>query len=301
MGVAHTVETRAPVDHRGGGAVVAALRPRQWLKNVLVLAAPGAAGVMSEPAAGASVACAFGALCMVSSAGYLVNDVLDRESDRRHPTKQHRPIASGAVHHRVALVVALALVLTGLAVALIVSWETAAMVGAYGAVTFSYSTMLKHIELLDILAVSLGFLLRMVTGAVAADVFMSDWFLVVAAFGSLFMVVGKRHAERRELGEEAGELRSTLDAYSPAFTEQLLTVCLGVILLAYFLWAFETDTMEPLAVRISILPFVYVVLRYRLQLDRGLGAAPEDLVLGDRGLQLGGLVWTIVFAAAVYL
>ncbi|MCP5025548.1 MAG: decaprenyl-phosphate phosphoribosyltransferase [Actinomycetia bacterium] len=299
--MAHTVETGAPVEHRGGGAVVAALRPRQWLKNILVLAAPGAAGVLSEASIAASVACAFGALCLVSSAGYLVNDVLDREVDRRHPTKRYRPIAAGALHHRVALVLALGLVTAGLALALIVSWETAALVGAYGAVTFSYSTMLKHIELLDILAVSLGFLLRMVTGAVAAEVAMSDWFLVVAAFGSLFMVVGKRHAERNELGERAGELRSTLAAYTPAFTEQLLTVCLGVILLAYFLWAFETDTMEPLAVRVSILPFVYVVLRYRLQLDRGMGAAPEDLVLGDRGLQWGGLAWAMVFTAAVYL
>ncbi|MCP3911157.1 MAG: decaprenyl-phosphate phosphoribosyltransferase [Actinomycetia bacterium] len=299
--MANTVQTRAPTGHSGGGGLVAALRPRQWLKNVLVLAAPGAAGVLSEASTAASVVCAFGALCLVSSAGYLVNDVLDREVDRRHPTKCHRPIASGALHHRVALLMAGVLVAAGLSVALIVGWETAALVAAYGTVTLSYSTVLKHIELLDILAVSLGFLLRMVTGAVGADVPMSDWFLVVAAFGSLFMVVGKRHAERRELGDAAAELRSTLAAYSPAFTEQLLTVCLGVILLSYFLWAFETATMEPLAVRLSILPFVYVVLRYRLQLDRGLGSAPEDLVLGDRGLQVGGLIWAVVFGAAVYL
>ena len=161
--------------------------------------------------------------------------------------------------------------------------------------------LVESVELLDILAVSLGFLLRMATGAAAAGVPMSDWFLVVAAFGSLFMVVGKRHAERRELGEQAADLRPTLAAYSPVFTEQLLTVCLGVILLAYFLWAFENDAMEPLATRLSIVPFVYVVLRYRLQLDRGLGSAPEDLVLGDRGLQIGGLVWAFVFGAAVYL
>ena len=283
--------------------VIRALRPKQWAKNVLVVAAPGAAGVLSQGDVLGKVALAFVAFCLVSSATYLLNDVRDLESDRLHPTKRHRPIAAGelAVPHAIALGVLLLAV--GLAVAALVRLEFLIVAVVYVAITASYTMWLKHVAVVDIVAIASGFILRAVAGGVAADVPLSRWFLIVASFGSLFVVSGKRHGEHIDLGDEGAEVRPTLGAYSRNYLQYVWTMTSGVTVAAYCLWAFEMAPREEAVpfYELSIVPFVTFILRYAMLLEQGHGGAPEDVVLGDRTLLVLAALWAAVFGAGVYV
>ena len=277
-------------------------RPKQWVKNVLVFAAPGAAGVLDDPAQLARTVVAFVALCLAASATYFLNDALDAEADRSHPTKRDRPIAAGHVSPRLAFSMAVLLALAALAISVPVTrGELALVIGGYIVLTASYSVWLKHEPVVDIGAVAAGFVLRAIAGGVATDVEISDWFLIVAAFGSLFMVTGKRHAEQIELGDDSGSHRSTLEEYSTSFLLFVRGVAASVTVTAYCLWAFEnpTATGDETAFRLSIVPFVLAILRYAHLIEQGRGGAPEDLVLGDRVLQVLGFLWLATFAVGV--
>ena len=199
-------------------ALLRTARPKQWLKNVLVFSAPAAAGVLDEPRHLAETFVAFAAFCLAASGTYFLNDALDHEADRQHPVKRSRPIAAGALDPGVAKGVAVVLVLAGIGLAAPLNGgRLAAVVGGYVALTFSYSTWLKHEAVLDLAAVAAGFVLRAIAGGVATNVGISDWFLIVAGAGSLFIVTGKRHAEQVELGDAGIGHRSTLGAYSTQF------------------------------------------------------------------------------------
>ena len=278
-------------------------RPRQWTKNVLVVAAPGAAGVLAEPPVLVSVALAFVAFCLTSSGTYFLNDVRDVESDRRHPLKRHRPVAAGAVAVPAATGLGIALLVAGFAVAYAVGLGFLAVLSGYVLLTSAYTLWLKHVAVVDIAVVASGFILRAVAGGVAAGVPISRWFLIVASFGSLFMVAGKRYGEHLDLGEERGRIRTTLGAYSAPYLRYVWTVASGVTLAAYCLWAFEEAEASAGApwFELSIVPFVMGILRYALLLEKGRGGAPEEIVLGDRTLQLIGLVWVALFGCGVYL
>jgi decaprenyl-phosphate phosphoribosyltransferase len=283
--------------------VLRALRPKQWAKNVLVVAAPGAAGVLSEGDVLGKVALAFVAFCLVSSATYLLNDVRDLESDRLHPKKRHRPIAAGelAVPHAIAL--GILLLVAGFAIAALVRLEFLVVTVVYIAITASYTMWLKHIAVVDIVAIASGFILRAVAGGVAASVPLSRWFLIVASFGSLFVVSGKRHGEHIDLGEEGAEVRPTLGAYSRNYLQYVWTMTSGVTVAAYCLWAFEMAPGNETVpfYELSIVPFVTFILRYAMLLEQGHGGAPEDVVLGDRTLLILAAVWAAVFGAGVYV
>jgi decaprenyl-phosphate phosphoribosyltransferase len=283
--------------------VVRALRPKQWAKNVLVVAAPGAAGVLSHADVLENVALAFVSFCLVSSATYLLNDVRDLESDRLHPTKRHRPIAAGDLGVPQALALGLVLLIAGFAVAAAVRLEFLVVAVVYIVITASYTLWLKHIAVVDIVAIASGFILRAVAGGVAADVPLSRWFLIVASFGSLFVVSGKRHGEHIDLGEEGAEVRPTLGAYSRNYLQYVWTMTSGVTVAAYCLWAFEMAPAKetvPLY-ELSIVPFVTFILRYAMLLEQGHGGAPEDVVLGDRTLLILAATWVAVFGAGVYV
>ena len=285
------------------GALVRAARPRQWLKNVLVFAAPGAAGVLTRPSVAVGVACAFVAFCLVASGTYLLNDARDVESDRRHPTKRHRPIAAGLVSPRLAVVVGVVLLVLGLGVAAAVNLKLLAVVAGYLVLTTAYTLKLRHLAVVDIATVASFFIIRAVAGGVAVDVPLSRWFLIVASFGSLFMVAGKRAGEHAELGEERTATRATLGVYSLTYLREIRVIAAAVTLLAYCLWAFEQSapgSAHPFF-ELSILPFVLFILRWALLLEADRERAPEDLVLGDRGLQAAALAWAIVFGLGVYL
>ncbi len=292
-----------PPRLRMPGALVRALRPKQWLKNVLVFAAPVAAGVIREDDVLLETAGAFAAFCLVSSGTYLVNDAVDVESDRRHPTKRHRPIASGAVPLGLAYPLAVLLIGGGLAIAFITSVDLGITLLAYLALTVAYSLKLKHVPILDIIAVAAGFVLRAVAGGAATGVPISEWFFIVTSFGALFMVSGKRESEAAELGIDAAGVRATLGVYSAGFLAYLRSVSSGVVLVGYCLWAFTSADEIPevgLWYQLSILPFAVAILRYALLIDQGKGAEPENLILSDRVLLGAAAVWAAVYGYAVY-
>lgn len=309
-GVAEPEPALPPVAAGGHGrlalarGLVRTARPKQWVKNVLVLAAPGAAGALTHVHPLLVTLGAFGIFCLVSSGTYFVNDSLDVAADRRHPTKRHRPIASGVVPVPLAWATGSVLLALGIGLAwLLAGTNLTIVVAAYVAVTLAYSTWLKHEAVLDIAAVAAGFLLRAIAGGLAIAVPLSDWFVIVASFGSLFMVAGKRYAEHRELGEHRGGHRATLATYSLGFLRYVRSLSSAVAIAAYCLWAFEKAAPAGHAAiwfELSIAPFVLAVLRYALLIDTGQGAAPEEVVLGDRTIQALGLLWVLVFALGVY-
>jgi decaprenyl-phosphate phosphoribosyltransferase len=297
------VPARARRDPSLAGGLVRTARPKQWVKNVLVLAAPGAAGVLDQGEPFARTLVAFACLCLAASGTYFLNDAADVEVDRAHPTKRARPIAAGIVPVGVARVAGVALVLGGIGLGFAVRWELALTVACYVAVTTLYTSVLKHVAVLDIVAIASGFVLRAVAGAAATDVPISDWFFIVASFGSLFMVTGKRTGEATELGDGGSGIRATLGEYTTSYLAYLRSVSSGVVLVAYCLWAFEksaeTDASIPWF-QLTIPLFAIAILRYALLVEGGKGSAPEELVLEDRTLLAVGAAWSVVFALGIY-
>lgn len=276
-------------------------RPKQWVKNVLVFAAPGAAGVLDEGGALLDAVLAFACFCLAAAGTYFLNDVRDVHADRRHPTKRHRPVAAGVVPIGLATALGIALLVSAIALGLAVRWPLGATVAGYVTLTTAYSTWLKHVAVVDVVAVAAGFVLRAIGGAAATDVPISDWFFIVTSFGSLFMVSGKRGAEAAEVGTDAA-IRRSLTSYTPGFVAYLRSVSSAAVLVSYCLWAFEKADESATDVpwyQLSIIPFVMGILRYALVLDQGRGAAPEEIVLADRTLQVIGALWIAVFAVGV--
>ncbi len=280
-------------------------RPRQWVKNVLVFAAPGAAGVLTQREPLLRSLAAFALFCVTASGTYFLNDALDHVADRLHPRKRHRPVAAEVVPVGLAKTLGLALVGAAIATALLVGlWRLALVLGIYGAVTISYSLWLKEEPVIDLAAVASGFVLRTVAGGAATGIPISHWFLIVASFGSLFMVAGKRHAEHLELGDDSPSHRATLSSYSRSYLHYIRSLTSAVTISSYCLWAFEKADAAGAGVgvwfELSIVPFVLGILRYALLLDRGQGGAPEDIVLADRALQVIGLAWVVTFCIGIY-
>ena len=270
-------------------AVIAAMRPKQWLKNVLVFAAPLAAGELFEPGVLGPSLVAFISFCLMSSATYLLNDVRDAESDRVHPTKRSRPIAAGELAPTVALVVATVLAVAALALALSVNLSLAGVLLAYVICTTSYSMFLKNEPVIELALLAMGFLLRAIAGGVASEEPISQWFLIVAGFGSLFMAAGKRYSELSQANAQTATdgaskpARRSLAGYTPTYLRFVWATSAAVTITAYCLWAFEVSSAPsslPWAAW-SIVPFVLAILRYAIDVDRGEAEAPEDVVLRD--------------------
>ena len=283
-------------------ALLRLARPKQWIKNVLVIAAPGAAGVLGNGTALFRTVIAFVCFCLAASGTYFLNDAVDVDADRRHPTKRHRPIASGEVSVRTAVTGGVLLIAAAIALSFAARWQLSLVVGGYLVQTVVYSLWLKREAVLDLACVASGFVLRTIAGGVAVGVTISPWFLIVAGSASLFMVAGKRHAEMVELGDVAGGHRLTLSMYTREFLSYVRAVASSVTVLAYCLWAFEksSNVGNPVWFELSIVPFVLGILRYALLLEQGRGGAPEDLVLADRVLLAMGALWAIFFALAVH-
>ncbi len=277
-------------------------RPKQWVKNLLVFAAPGAAGVLDNGSSLWRAVVTFVAFCLASSGTYFWNDLLDAENDRNHPTKQHRPIASGAIPVTTGRIFGSMLLVAGIGLAATTRWETAGVVAGYVVLTSLYSSVLKHVAVVDLIVVAAGFVLRAAAGAVATDVQMSKWFSLTTSFASLFIVAGKRYAELRDLGDDA-QTRPTLDDYSLGFLRIVLSVSCGASLVTYCIWAFDTREIAGSTLpfyELSIIPMGTALLRYTLILEQGHGAAPEEIFAHDRVLQILGLIWMGVFGLGVY-
>jgi decaprenyl-phosphate phosphoribosyltransferase len=286
-----------------GFAVLTLVRPKQWTKNVLVFAAPAAAGVLDEPAQLARTLVAFVVFCLAASGTYCLNDASDVERDRRHPTKRTRPVAAGRVSVSSARTIGVGLLVAALLTSATVgSWQLPLATASYIALTTAYTVWLKHVAVLDVAAVAAGFVVRALAGAAATHVEASKWFLIVASFGSLFMVSGKRWVEQSSDTGASGQ-REVLADYPPEFLVYLRSMSSSVTLVAYTLFAFDRASLASSSVpwfELSIVPFVLAVLRYALRLEQGEGGAPEDLVLSDRTLQVLGLIWLALFLTGVY-
>lgn len=296
--------TQVRTGSRAWGLVRIA-RPRQWVKNLLVFAAPGAAGVLSHRHPALLALGAFGIFCAAASGTYFINDTLDAAADRHHPVKRLRPVAAGVVPGPLA--VAVGVVLMGAAVGLswwLAGWRLALVVGIYVALSTAYSARLKHEPIVDLACISGGFILRAVAGGVATGVALSDWFVIVVSFGSLLVVAGKRSAEHAVVGTDHAQ-RPVLAAYPSAFLRSVRLISASITLTAYCLWAFERSGQighnhHPIWFELSILPVVLAVLHLELRFEMGRGAAPEDLALGDLALQVLGVAWVVLFAVGVY-
>ncbi len=297
-----------PAVRRAPGGVLAGvlqtIRPRQWTKNVLVVAAPLAAGRLGETGVLASTLLAFVVFVLGSSAVYLLNDVLDAGADRAHPVKRNRPVAAGVVPVPLALGVSSVLAL--LAVGLPLAFDRVGLfvtVGSYLVVQILYVGWLKHEPVLDMACVASGFLLRAIAGGAAANLTISRPFLVVAGFAALFVVAGKRYSELTTVGTAAATRRALLK-YTPGYLRFVWSVSAAVTLVAYTQWAFElsgaTTSGTPWA-EISVVPFTLALLRYARDIDGGVAEAPEDVILRDLVLLAIGLVWLVLFSAQVVL
>jgi decaprenyl-phosphate phosphoribosyltransferase len=286
------------------GGVIRTARPRQWVKNVLVLAAPFAANRVFEREVLIATALSFVAFCLAASAVYMVNDAIDVEADRAHPTKRNRPIAAGVVPVPLAYTVSVVLFLASLAVSLAAGWQLTIVIAVYAAAQLGYCLGLKHQPVIDLCIVASGFLLRSIAGGVAAKITLSQWFLLVTAFGSLFMVAGKRYAEIILFERTGARIRSSLTKYSASYLRFVWATAAAIMITTYALWAFEirqrTATHSVWA-EISIVPFVIAVLRYAVDVDGGNAGEPEDIALRDRVLQVLGVAWVACLALSVYL
>lgn len=277
-----------------------ALRPKQWAKNLLVLAAPLAAGVLLTSHALPREAVALVAFCLVASAGYLLNDVTDVAHDRAHPDKRHRPIASGALSPTAALIGAGVLALAGLSLSTLLGAPFLIAVTGYVIVTVAYSLGLKRIAVVDLFLVASCYVLRAVAGGAAVHVPLSEWFLILTTSGALAVVSGKRAADLIARGDAAAD--ATRSEYTESFLRSVWLLAGGVALVSYCLWAFAVPhTIDGIAwSQVSIVPFALAFLRYIYVMDLGQAGAPEDVISHDRVIQVAVLVWAGVYAWGVY-
>lgn len=297
-----TPEAAAAAPMSLGAGLFKECRPKQWIKNLLVLTAPLASGTIDQRATLEHVGVAFAAFCLGASAVYYANDSLDVEADRQHPTKRFRPIAAGVIPVRLAWVCVVLLSLAALGVAWIDNGATLAVVAVYLLMHLSYSAWFKHVQVLDLALVAGGFLLRAMIGGVAAGIPLSQWFLLTTGFGSLFMVAGKRYSEMVLMGEDAATTRRSLAGYTPSYLRFIWQTMAGLTILTYSLWAFDLGIADR-AVHwheISIVPWAFVFLRYAMFVDAGQAGEPEDVVLGDRVIMAIGAAWLILFALGVF-
>ncbi|MEV4311314.1 decaprenyl-phosphate phosphoribosyltransferase [Actinocrispum sp. NPDC049592] len=299
---AETTPPAVPVQGNLVGGVVRTARPRQWVKNVLVLAAPFTASRITEGQVLLDAGIAFVAFCLAASAVYFVNDAVDVEADRAHPTKRNRPIAAGVVPVRVAYGVAIVLFLAALGLSVVASWQLAVVIGVYEVIQLGYCFGLKHQTVIDLCIVASGFLIRAIAGGAATGIPLSQWFMLVTGFGSLFMVSGKRYAEIMLYETTGAKIRASLAKYKPTYLRFVWATSAAVLIMSYALWAFEIRVgHHPVWSAVSIIPFVVAVLRYAVDVDGGTAGEPEEIALKDRVLQVLGLAWVASLALAVYL
>jgi decaprenyl-phosphate phosphoribosyltransferase len=301
-------EERAPVRRPPKNlvtGVIKAVRPRQWMKNLLVLLAPVAAlgGDVHYDyrEVAVKVVIAFVAFSLAASTVYLVNDVRDVEADRAHPTKRFRPIAAGVVPVWLAYTLATVLGVAALSISWLASSNLVLVIAIYIAMQMAYCFGLKHQAVLDICIVSSAYLVRAIAGGAAAGIPLSQWFLLVMTFGSLFMVAGKRYAELQLAERTGAKIRKSLESYTASYLRFVWTLSATAMVLCYGLWAFERDGTNASWYAVTIIPITIAVLRYAVDVDGGLAGEPEEIASKDRVLQLLLLAWIGTIGAAVLL
>ncbi|SEG86518.1 decaprenyl-phosphate phosphoribosyltransferase [Thermomonospora echinospora] len=267
-------------------------RPRQWIKNILLIAPSLTSGVLPEPRPAARLVVAFVAFSLTASGVYFINDVRDADHDREHPTKRLRPVAARALTPRLAIAVGALLVATGLLLGL--SIRLGSVIGVYAAVSLAYCFLLRNLVVTDLLAVASGFPLRVIAGGQATGATVSFWLLVTTCAGSLFVVTGKRYSEAVVFGAAKVRIRPSLSRYRVVHLRLAWLCSVAVAMTAYAIWAFgEGNAFSAM----SLIPFALALLRYMEAINGARAAYPEDLVQKDRTLQALGMTWLGIFAA----
>jgi len=285
-------------------AVLVALRPRQWTKNGLIFVALAFTLNLQQPGLLLRSLIAFLAFCALSSAGYLLNDVVDVEADRQHPTKRHRPIAAGLVPVPLALTLGIALAVVGLAASFRLGLGLGILALSYLLLTAVYSTTLKHMVLMDIFGIAGGFVLRAAAGAVAIDVPISPWLYIATLLGALLLALGKRRTELQVLGvQDAIGHRRNLESYSIELIDQLIIVISSAALMTYALYTFSAENLPRSHSMMLTIPVVlYGLFRYLFLIREGdVGGAPEELLFRDRPLLIAVVVWAALAVTILYL
>lgn len=290
-------------DHAELADLVRLGRPLQWTKNLVVLAALVFSGQISHWGPVTASLRAFVAFCLMSSAVYAVNDILDANEDRAHPVKRNRPIASGKVSTRAGWWFAAVMATGGLTIGLTTSLALGLVCLSYGCINLAYSRWVKHIVILDVMLVSSGFVLRAVAGAVASRVAVSPWLLVCTILLSLFLAMCKRRYELVALDSGGGAHRRVLSSYSVPLLDQMISSTTAATIMAYCMYAFSSPTAHNAPYLMLTIPFViYGVFRYLYLVYRmGEGGEPERIFISDRPLQLNMLLWIVASGLIVFL
>jgi 4-hydroxybenzoate polyprenyltransferase len=274
-------------------------RPKQWTKNGFVLAAVVFAHEAFMVSSVVSALLAFVAFCALSGAVYAANDVLDVEEDRKHPIKRRRPVASGEVSARSAMVFAILLAIAGLALGTYVDPGVGLAGVAYLALQAVYTMALKHTAILDVMSISAGFVIRALAGVAAVGSPISPWLIVCTALLTLFLGFSKRRHEIASLGDAATLHRKNLRDYSVPLLDEMMNIMISATIIAYVLYTFfEYENYYMM----GSIPFVvYGVFRYMLLVHRNGGGNPDTLLLRDRPLQIALLLWLVVVGAVIYI
>ncbi len=284
--------------------LLVSLRPGQWTKNLFVFAALVFAQRLTDTDAVVNAVVAFFVFCALSSTVYLVNDVLDREQDRRHPLKAHRPLASGALSPAIALVAAAVLGVAAMIVALGLGRHFFQIAAGYLVLLVAYSVLLKHIVILDVLTIAAGFTLRAAAGAAAITVPISHWLLVCTTFLALFIALSKRRHELTLLTEKAIDHRPILGDYTPYLLDQMISVVTASTLIAYAFYTVSPETTSKFGTDLLSLtiPFpLYGIFRYLyLVHGRDKGGSPAELVVNDRPLLVCVGLWALSVILIIY-
>lgn len=293
--------------HATLGDYLSLLRPTQWIKNIVVFAGPAAGLQLTSPTAMGRATLTFAAFCLLSSAGYAVNDVLDRRADAKHPSKRNRPLARGAIGVPSALIVAAVLAFVSLGSAVLFLGRGVALVmGAYLVMALAYTLGLKRRVILDVIIVALGFVLRAWAGALAVGVEASSWLIACVFTLCLFMGFGKRRCEVAMLGnaEEARSHRSTLVRYTPELLTHLIAVSAGIAVITFLLYTLDTaghPSPFPKEHLFYTLPIVvYGVFRFAMLTEVGDFAGPTEMLFKDKALLAAFVLWVCCALVVVY-
>lgn len=283
------------------------LRPQQWIKNVFVFAALLFGRRLTDLPSLYLALLGFGCFCLLSSAVYVINDIHDRAEDRLHPRKRLRPIASGAIQVPAAVGVALMLVIVGLGGAVLLNPLFAMTAGAYLALQLFYTFLFKHLVVLDVISIGLGFVLRAIAGGPLIGVEISPWLIICTFTLCLFMGFSKRRCELNAMaganGGEARQHRKTLAVYTPDLLNHMTTVTAGIAVLTFLLYAMDATTFKKfgsyyLAYTLPLV--VYAIFRFAVLVEHGEVDGPTDVVLKDRPFQIALTLWVVLAALIVY-
>jgi len=284
-------------------ALIEAMRPKQWAKNIFIFAPLVFDQKLFHPTYLARTVAGLVLLCLVSGAVYLMNDLVDVEKDRQHPRKRNRPIASGRLSPRLALAAAVLIPLIGLPLGFLLDPLFGGILLGYLVLQVAYSFVLKNVVIIDALAVAAGFVLRVAAGIplVEAERF-SPWIYTCMGLLALFISFSKRRHELTLLGENANGHRESLGEYSVLLLDQFILIVTAATLVAYTLYTFSAPNLPPNHTMMLTVPFVlYAVFRYMyLVYVKGLGGEPEEIVLRDRPLQVGVLLWGLAVILIMY-